>query len=274
MDRSGSFKNKLKAGGVCIGIAVSFKDLAVTETVAGAGLDFVWIDMEHAALSIETVQEHIIAAQLVGITPLVRVRWNDPALIKPILDNGAGGVIVPMIRSAEEAKQAVMACRYPPDGIRGFGPYRPSNYGRNFGPELCQAANENVVTVVQIEHIQAVDNLDGILETPGLDAIFIGPQDLSLSMGLPTQVDHPDVVRVMEKVVDQSCRRGIFAGIAVGDDPAVVLKWVRRGIKWVLIGADCTLLASCVDRAVDSVRRGLHASGKSRSNVPTAPLTL
>ncbi|HEY3132755.1 MAG TPA: aldolase/citrate lyase family protein [Acidobacteriota bacterium] len=274
MDKSGSFKDKLKMGGVCVGIAVSFKDLAVTETVAGAGLDFVWIDMEHAALSIESVQGHIIAAQLMGVTSLVRVPWNDPALIKPILDNGAGGVIVPMIRSAEEAKQAVMACRYPPEGTRSFGPIRPSNYGRGFGPELCQTANESVVTVVQIEHIDAVDNLDGILQTPGLDTIFIGPHDLSLSMGLPTQVDHPKVVKVMEKVIDKSRQRGVFVGIAVGENPEVVLKWVRKGVQWVLVGADCSLLANYLDRTVVCIRDGLRSFGKTASIVERAENTI
>src|SRR5439155_26617319 len=126
---------------------------------------------------------------------LVRVQWNDPVLIKPVLDIGAAGVIVPSVSTADEARRAVAACRYPPDGIRGFGPRRPSNYGRLGGPEFCKAANEAVIVIIQIEHIHGVNNLDEILAVPGLTGILVGSNDLSGSMGHMGEPRHPDVLR-------------------------------------------------------------------------------
>src|SRR6516165_5848185 len=162
---NGRFREKLKAGQTCLGTAITFTDATVTEALCPL-LDFVWIDMEHNALSLETVQAHIMATKASETTPLVRVPWNDPVLIKPVLDIGAAGVIVPLIRTAEEARRAVAACLYPPDGIRGFGPRRPSNYGRLGGPEFCRAANASVLPMVQIEHIEAVEHIGEILAVP------------------------------------------------------------------------------------------------------------
>ena len=111
--------------------------------------------------------------------PLVRVAWNDPVLIKPVLDLGAAGVIVPFIRTAEDTRRAVAACRYPPDGIRGYGPRRPSNYARLGGPEFCAAANDAILVHVQVEHVDAVRNIDEIVAVPGLFGIVLGPNDLA-----------------------------------------------------------------------------------------------
>ena len=128
----------MRRGEVCLGTAISFSDPTVTEALCNV-LDFVWIDTEHNPLSLEDVQGHIMATKGTDVLPLVRVPWNDPVLIKPILDIGAAGVIVPMIRTADDVRLAVAACRYPPEGIRGFGPRRPSNYARLGGPEFCKA---------------------------------------------------------------------------------------------------------------------------------------
>src|SRR5207253_3124908 len=126
-DHANSFREKLRQGQVCLGTVISFTDPTVTEALCPV-LDFVWIDMEHNALSLETVQAHIMATKGSDTTPLVRMPWNDPVLIKPVLDIGAAGVIVPLVRTAEDVRRAVAACLYPPEGIRGFGPRRPSNY--------------------------------------------------------------------------------------------------------------------------------------------------
>src|SRR5207244_391059 len=136
--------------------------------------------------------------------PLVRVAWNDPVLIKPVLDIGAAGVIVPLVRTAEDVHRAVAACRYPPEGIRGFGPRRPSQYGQLGGPEFCQAANASVITIVQIEHHEAVANLGEILAVPGLTGIVVGPNDLAGSLGHMGDTRHPDVLRTIETVLTQA----------------------------------------------------------------------
>src|SRR5262249_25363539 len=147
------------------------------------------------------VQGHIMATKGSDCLPMVRVPWNDPVLIKPVLDIGAPAVIVPMVQTAEEARRAVAACRYPPDGIRGFGPRRPSNYGQLGGPDFCRAMNEAIIPIIQIEHIRAVESIDEILAVPGVQNIVFGPNDLSGSMGHMGMPRHPDVLRAIETVI-------------------------------------------------------------------------
>jgi 2-keto-3-deoxy-L-rhamnonate aldolase RhmA len=149
MENALKFREKMRNGQVCFGTGITFTDPTVTEALSGS-LDFVWIDMEHSGLSLESVSNHILATKGTEAAPLVRVQWNDPVLIKPVLDIGAAGVIVPMIRTAEEAEKAVSACLYPPKGLRGFGPRRPSDYGRRFGPDFCRKANEAILVFAQL----------------------------------------------------------------------------------------------------------------------------
>ena len=223
--------------------------------------DFVWIDAEHNALSLETVQAHIMATKGSDTTPLVRVPWNDPVLIKPVLDIGAAGVIVPLIRTADDVRQAVAACRYPPDGIRGFGPRRPSNYGRLGGPKFCQAANEAIITIVQIEHIDAVNNLDEILTVPGLTSVLVGPNDLAGSMGHMGQPDHPDVLTAIEKVITTTRKTEVFVGVATGGEPEELIEWINKGIQWMAVGTDVSFLVRSADQVIGPIRDGVRTAG-------------
>jgi len=241
VDQAAKFREKLAQRRTCLGTVITFTDPTVTESLCQV-LDFVWIDMEHNALTLETVQAHIMATKGSDTTPLVRVAWNDPVLIKPVLDIGAAGVIVPLIRTAEEARRAVAACLYPPEGIRGFGPRRPSNYGRLGGPEFCRAANAGILPMVQIEHIQAVENIDEILAVPGLASIVIGPNDLAGSMGHMGMPRHPDVIRAIETVIGKARKKGVLVGIGIGDDPDILIEWVDKGINWLAMGGDFSLL--------------------------------
>ncbi len=194
------FREKMLRGEVCFGTAITFTDPTITELLAG-DLDFVWIDAEHNALSLESIQLHLMAVKGTQAFPVVRVAWNDPVLIKPVLDIGTPGVVVPLIRTAADVALAVAACRYPPKGIRGFGPRRASRYGRDSGPEYCAAADASIMVNVQIEHAEAVKNLDAILATEGLAGIVIGPNDLAGSMGHPGRPDHPDVQKSIDTVI-------------------------------------------------------------------------
>src|ERR1700733_12971452 len=151
MSKLEPFREKMLRGEVCFGTMITFYDPAISEALAG-DLDFVWIDAEHNAQSLESIQLHLMAVAGTPTFPVVRVGWNDPVLLKPVLDIGAPGVVIPLIRTAEAAKLAVAACRYPPEGIRGFGPRRASRYGRDSGPEYCRNANESIMVNVQIEH--------------------------------------------------------------------------------------------------------------------------
>src|SRR5579872_2601674 len=219
MPETGNFLSILRAGGVCLGAGISFTDPTVTEALSSV-VDFLWIDMEHSPLSIEAVQAHVMAAKGSRATPLVRVAWNDPVLIKTVLDVGAAGIIIPMVRTADEARRAVAACKYPPEGIRGFGPRRPTDYGRRGGPEYCRAANADVIVIPQIEHIDAVRNLDEIIKVPGITSLLIGPQDLAGSMGHMGEPQHPEVWAAIDTIIEKARRAKMFVGAGTGGDPA------------------------------------------------------
>jgi 2-dehydro-3-deoxyglucarate aldolase/4-hydroxy-2-oxoheptanedioate aldolase len=252
-DPADSFREKLRRGQVCLGTVISFTDPTVTEALCPL-LDFVWIDMEHSVLSLEAVQGHVMATKGSDTTALVRVPWNDPVLIKPVLDLGAAGVIVPMVRTAEDVQRAVAACLYPPEGIRGFGPRRPSNYGRLGGSEFCREANARILPIAQVEHIEAVANLDEILRVPGLASIALGPNDLAGSMGNIGQSRHPTVLRTLESVIARCRQAGVPVGISVGEDPEVLVDWVARGVNWLAMGGDCSLLIRAATQVAARVR--------------------
>jgi 2-keto-3-deoxy-L-rhamnonate aldolase RhmA len=246
MQKQRTFVDKMRDGQVCLGTAITFSDATVTEALTHV-FDFVWIDMEHNPLTLEAVQGHIMAAKGTDCTPIVRVPWNDPVLIKPVLDIGAAGIIVPFVRTADETRLAVAACRYPPDGIRGYGPRRPSNYGRLGGPDFCKAANEAMLTIIQVEHIDAVNNLDAILAVPGVAAIMIGANDLSGSMGHMGEPRHPEVLKAIDVVLQKCNQARIPVGVAVGHDPDAMLEWVKKGVNWLMTGNDFTLMVHTAD---------------------------
>jgi 2-dehydro-3-deoxyglucarate aldolase/4-hydroxy-2-oxoheptanedioate aldolase len=252
------FREKLQRGQLCLGTCITFTDPAVTEALAD-GLDFLWIDTEHGALSLETVQEHLIAARGSGAAMLVRVAWNDPVLIKPVLDAGADGIIVPFVRSAEDVRRAVAACKYPPDGIRGYGPRRPSNYGRRGGPDYIRAANAAVLPIVQIEHRDAVDNLQEILAVPGLAALLIGPQDLAGSLGHPGEPQHTEVLRAIDTVLALAGRAAIPVGLAAGGEAEDFVAWARKGVRWLTVGGDFWLMVRALAQLTAHIRGALEA---------------
>ena len=247
------FRDKLRRGQVCLGTCVTFGDPTVTEALADA-LDFVWIDTEHNPLSLADVQGHILATKGTGTTALVRVPWNDPVLIKPVLDIGAAGVIVPLVRTAEDVRRAVAACRYPPEGVRGYGPRRPSHYGRRGGPDYIHAANASVLTILQIEHVEALNNLDEILAVPGLATVVIGPQDLAGSLGHPAEPRHPDVLRAIDTVLARAQKAGVPVGLAIGGEPDEFVQWVRKGVRWLSIGADFWLMVRAITQLTGHIR--------------------
>jgi 2-keto-3-deoxy-L-rhamnonate aldolase RhmA len=236
-----------------VGAAVTFGDATVTEALCNY-LDFIWVDMEHVPYSLETVQAHIMATKGSDTVPLVRVAYNDPNIIKPVLDIGAAGVIAPMVCTAEEAARLVAACLYPPQGIRGFGPRRPANYGLSMTPDFCQKANASIFPIAQIEHEIAVRNVDAILATPGLGAVMIGPFDLSGSMGYPAQPNHPKVLEAIEHVIARALIAKVFVGMGVTDDPNSVRRWIDKGVSMVFIPPDYMLMLRAAKQFVDLIR--------------------
>ena len=256
MQNIGKFRKKLLDAHVCLGTAISFSDSTVTEALCNT-LDFVWIDMEHTSLSLESVERHVMATKGTETVPMVRVAWNDPVLIKPVLDLGAFAVIIPLIRTAEDACRAVAACLYPPEGIRGYGPRRPSNYGLYNAADFCRDSNAAVFPIVQIEHYEAVENINAIVNTPRLASILIGPNDLANSMGFVGQPGHPEVVRAIEGVIRAARDSSVFVGIGTGDNVDTLVGWIKRGVQWLTMGADCTLLINRTQQIGDRVREAL-----------------
>ncbi len=253
MENADYFRRKLRGKEPCLGTCVTFCDPTVSEALATV-LDFVWIDAEHGPLTIEAVQSHIIATRGTTAAPIVRVAWNDPVLIKPVLDAGAAGIIVPLIRTADDARRAVAACKYPPEGIRGYGPRRPAGFGTNGGPDYCRQANEQIITIVQIEHIDAVNNLDEILRVAGLTSIVIGSQDLAGSLGHPGEPRHPQVLEAIDVVIAKARAADMPVGMALGDSPDIYCQWFAKGVQWFAIGADFLLLQRAAADAARQIR--------------------
>lgn len=251
MEEALDFKKKLASGKVCLGTWVSFTDPTVTELLSGAGFDFLVIDMEHAPLTIEVVQLHLLALRG-GVTGIVRVPSNDPVLIKQVLDVGAPGVMVPMVSTREEAEKAVASCFYPPLGIRGFGPRRASFYDR-LGRTYLQKA-QDVLVMIQIEHIEGVNRIDEILEVNGLGAIFIGPWDLSGSLGVLGEIDHPQVVASVDRVIVKAREKGIPVGIATPLSEREAQRWMERGVQFLTVGTDYGFLVQGADVMVNRLR--------------------
>lgn len=214
----------------------------IAEIAAGSGLDWLLIDMEHSATSIEQVLVQLQVAAAYPITPVVRVPSNDAVTIKRVLDVGAQNLIVPMVSSADEARAAVAATRYPPAGVRGVGSAlaRSARWNRVDG-YLTEAADDVSLTV-QIETTAGVAAGAEIAAVEGVDAIFVGPADLSASMGLLGQQSHPDVVAAVHAVFAAARDAGTPVGVNAFD-PAVAQVYLDAGADFVAVGADVALLA-------------------------------
>jgi 2-keto-3-deoxy-L-rhamnonate aldolase RhmA len=247
-------RQKLHSGVICLGTWVNFTDPCVTELLSGSGYDFLLIDSEHSAMDIESVQRNCMATKGSEAAPVVRVPWNDPVMIKRVLDVGAAGILAPMVRTAEDVRGAVEACLYPPAGIRGFGPRRPANYERNFA-EYIGNANENIVIWVQIEHIDAVNAIDEIVSVPRLDGVFVGSNDLSGSMGLLGQPRHPRVLEAIERVIAAARGAGVPMGIAGPPTLQDAAAWLEKGIQFMTLGGDQGLLVQASQASVEGVRK-------------------
>jgi len=192
-------KEKIREGKAVIGTFVELGHPDVTNILSHAGFDWLLIDGEHSPIGFETMERLLMAMDGSGCTPIVRPQWNDPVIIKRVLDIGAHGVLVPWVNSREEAEAAVQACRYPPDGIRGWGPRR----AERFDPDYRATANDEMLVSVQIETQKAIDNLEEITAVEGVDALYIGPYDLSnnLGFGVPPAFDNPRFLGALEHVL-------------------------------------------------------------------------
>ena len=257
-----TIKEKLKNGEVTIGTWMSMAHVSIAEILASCGYDWVVIDTEHSAIDVSEVLWLLMAVDAGGSVPLVRLAWNDPVQAKAVMDSGAAGVLVPMVNSKADAEQAVRNIKYPPLGTRGAGLARAHAYGPNFS-DYVQVANRDSLLIVQIEHIEAVRNIDEILSVPGIDGTFIGPYDLSMSLGLAGQLNHPDVEAAKQRVLDATRAQGLAPGIhLVHPDSASkeIQHCVELGYRFIALGTDILFLGDSARDLHKLVRKILESS--------------
>ncbi len=235
-----------------IGAVMGIMHPDVSEILALAGFDYLWIDLEHGPGDFAAAQMMIQGAG--GRCPcIIRVPENRDVWIKKALDTGADGIVIPQVNTAEEARRAVAACKYPPAGTRGAGVARAHDYGLALGGYLARA-NESIAIIAQIEHIDAVANLDEILTVPGIDCLFVGPLDLSGSMGLLGQMTHPEVQEVIGTVVTRAKAADMPLGLFVGDGNAAH-DAIGRGFDLIAMSTDGIYLWTAARAALAAARK-------------------
>ena len=233
-----SLKEKLNSGKPVIGSFVKITDPAVVEIMGLAGFDFAIIDMEHGPITVETAQNSVRAAELAGISPIIRVTKNEPEDILRCLDIGAEGVEVPQIRNAVDAELMASSAKFHPKGDRGVCRFvRASGYSSIERHKHFQMSNERIVTIAHLEGVEAVKNLDEIMAVDGVDVLFIGPYDLSQSVGVPGEVTHPLVLKQMEEVIRKAKSAGKLVG-TFADDISSAKRWMDAGVKYIAISVD------------------------------------
>lgn len=256
MDRAQELLSRMKQGSCkVVGGHVFFTDPSISGAMATFGYDFIWIDGEHGPFDKQNLLMHVIAVNEGGSAAFVRVPANDPALIKPVLEMGIDGIIIPMVLTEEEAKKAVAACLYPPKGIRGFGPRRAIQYGATNLQTYLEGAEDSFLRIIQIEHEIAVSNIEPILAVEGLDAIIIGPNDLSASLGLLGKSMHPKVLQLGSKVIKAAKAAGKPVGVSIGPDESVIGTWMGMGVDFISVGDDISFLQQGTARTLGFISR-------------------
>jgi 2-dehydro-3-deoxyglucarate aldolase len=216
----------------------------VAEILASAGFEWIALDMEHGIMDWPQAAMQMMAMQGTTCAPMCRLPANDPVNFKLALDAGATGVIVPMIRSAEEAHAAVASARYPPEGVRGVALGRAQGYGALFD-EYVRAANAEILVALQIEHIDSINQIEEICSVPGVDAVFIGPYDLSGSMNRMGQLHHPEVEQAVAHALEVAKSSGVAPGLHIVDPrPGEVAGRVAEGFRFIAVGLDVLLLGN------------------------------
>ena len=250
-----TLKKKLRRKTVTVGSWITIGHTAIAEIMAKAGFDWLAVDMEHSVITLHEAQQLIQVIELSGVAPLVRVGENSAYLIKRVMDAGAHGVIVPMINTKEDARNAVNAVKYPPLGTRGVGLARAQGYGMDF-ERYKNRVNRDSVVIAQIEHIKAIENLEDILSTEGIDAFFVGPYDLSGSLGVPGQLKHPKVVKALGRVMKIAKRYKVVPGFHVvqPDVEGTEMK-IKEGYKFIGYSLDTLFLGTKCTEDLKAIRR-------------------
>ena len=244
------FKRRLHNGALLVAPMITMASPVVTELLSGSGYDWFFIDAEHGTFSTEDIQNVVRGA---GDTPcLVRLASSDSLSVKKALDVGAAGIIAPMVNSVETAEEIVSAAKYSPEGTRGVGLGRAQRYGFGFN-EYLETSNDNVIVILQAEHIDAVDNIDSIAKVTGVDGVLLGPYDLSASMGLIGQIDHPSVQNAIARV-EASCKANNKSLGIFGVSADAVRPFIERGFNLIVAGVDTVMLGHEAARMVKEIQ--------------------
>jgi 4-hydroxy-2-oxoheptanedioate aldolase len=252
IDEIRRFKDKIARGPV-YGPFSKTKDPGIIEAAGFAGFDFVILDLEHGPNTVETLQNLVRAAQIAGILPIVRVKEGVASVIGEVLDIGAAGIQAPQVTTAEEAAQVIHHARFAPAGMRGVCRFvRSADYSAMDRFEYFKTANEAIV-IVQLEGQEAIRNLDSILAVQGIDVVFIGPYDLSQSLGVSGQIDHPAVEQKMKEIIAQCAAKNSHVGTFV-DNLANAGKWKAAGAKYISYSVDLGLFYEYCKTLVEKLR--------------------
>jgi 4-hydroxy-2-oxoheptanedioate aldolase len=257
MSAFGTFRRRLARGEILLGAGVVFSDPRVTEALAPS-VDFIWLDLEHALIGPESVVGHVLAARGSDVPLLLRVPSGTTAALKPALDSGVQGLLIPQVRTVDEVRAIVDDVRYAPVGRRGMGPVRPSDYGRRSPQEVVAASADEVFLAVQIETLEALAAVEEIAAVPGVDALVVGPNDLSAAMGLLGQYDHPDVVAGILRIVGTAKANGLSVGAGVGTS-ALAATLIRHGVRWIQLSGSDAYLWQRFEQLDPEVRAALTA---------------
>lgn len=247
-------KEKILKGELVIGTHIILSGPEICEIICYCGFDFIWIDGEHGPLDKKDINLLVMTTRSHGLAPFVRIPWNDPVLFKPILDMSPAAIVVPFIKTAEEAKLAVESCKYPPVGIRGFGPHRANNFSTINTEDYLKKSITEPLLILQIEHIDAVNNLKEIIKVKGVDSVCVGSNDLSGSMGLLGQTRNPKVLKELDKIA-YICNEANFPfGTSLGWSKENISDWIKRGASWIGVDTDIGFIIDSGIKTFENVK--------------------
>ena len=240
---------------VTVGTWITLAHPSIAEIMAASGFDWIAIDLEHSVITIREAEELIRVINLSGVTSLVRLTSNDPSQIKRIMDAGSCGIIVPMVKTVDDVKQAVASVKYPPYGNRSVGLARAQDYGRTFSDYLEWQKSQSIV-IIQIEHIEAVNNLESIFNIDGVDGYIIGPYDLSASLGIPGEFDNPLFLDAMSRVKKVASDMKIMGGIHIIEpDPGQLQMRINEGYQFIAYSLDIRMIDSVCKKGLSNLDR-------------------
>ncbi len=249
-------KDKIKNKEKIVGMYVQLADISIARIAGLAGYDFVWVDTEHSYMSYETLLGHIIALKQTGTPVVVRVPQDDLTATKKVLEMGVDGIIFPMIKGKEDADRVISYATYPPYGERGFGPMNAMDYGFTDAFEYTRRAQDELCRFIQIEHIDAVKELDAIMENPYIDGYIFGANDLSGSMGMLGGYMSDEVSAVIRDTTERLHKAGKYVGIASGGYSEEIIKhWSDFGVEMISAGADFDFLRDCAVNNLKNLTR-------------------